>query len=47
MSKFKIRELSYAENYERNGEKKTIWIRCGSLFINEENNRNNIRIETV
>jgi len=33
-----IREVLYGEEYESKGEKKTAWRRCGTMFINENEN---------
>jgi hypothetical protein len=33
-----IREILYGEEYEKDGEKKTKWNRCGTMFINENGN---------
>jgi len=33
-----IREILYGEEYEKDGEKKTKWNRCGVMFIKEDGN---------
>lgn len=33
-----IRDIIYGEEYEKNGEKKTSWRRCGTMFIGENGN---------
>ncbi len=41
----KVRKLTYSEEYtNKNGEKKTIWHDCGTLFLNEDTKNISIKL---